>query len=193
MTLIIPPGFRQARFIFTASGTAVRMSANFGFKEGSGFDLTTCAQDFADQWEANLSTITASTCTLDTVAIVGATTSSEKQVLVQGDSTAFDWDTYEAVVVKFSSGLRGAANRGRQYWPGLLPAGSVGIDGTLGAPTVEAFQVPFQTFFANLQSETGQVDEYVILHTSASAPTTAIDFSVSNRVGIQRRRRAKLT
>lgn len=189
MTLVIPAGSVNASMIFSFEGSAVRASCSIAIHPTGDVNLPAICGAVGDAWISNYQPVTASSVTLAAVAAETAENSIEIPVGESGDSTSFDNDTYEALVVKKITALKGRKHRGRMYLPGLLSAGSVLIDGTLGPSTVAALQTPTSAFFADL----GAAGVPELLHSDATDPDAILGLVVSPRVGIQRRRRAKLT
>lgn len=189
MALVIPAGSVNITWIFGFTGSSVRASCAMACHPTGAIDFGAIAVTSAEAWANNLAAISASSITLSVVNVATAENSIDVPVGVSGEGTAFDNDTYESVVLKKITALKGRAHRGRMYMPGLLPAGSVGIDGSLSPDTVSALQGNVDGFF----SDCGQSGPLELLHADEATDSDAIlGLIVSPRVGIQRRRRARL-
>lgn len=88
-------------------------------------------------------------------------------------------------LVQKKTGLVGRQNRGRMYWPFVLPQGEVLRDGTINGVTRSDLQVIATSLFEVLELEGPGM---VILHSGSSDPTTVTELQVAAQTGTQRRR-----
>lgn len=190
MTAIIPVGFGQVSYIFTQTGASKKASVSIGFALDDDSDLAGMANALGAAWTDTLGDITADTVFLETIAVVTDTIFAEIPYGLHGASTSFDCDIYEGLVIKKTSDRRGRSNRGRNYWPGLLSAGNIGPGGLLASGTVTALQTVADAFLAAFLA-VPHVLTMNILHQEAGHgdPAEVSSLVVSNRVGLQRRRR----
>lgn len=98
------------------------------------------------------------------------------------------------VLVRKLTAFGGRANRGRNFWPGMIADGNVDEVGRLDESHQDYLQVRFVDFFAALGSGnggTGALTPAVILHDEESPstdPRLVSAVSVERLIGTQRRR-----
>lgn len=183
---------------FTIPGDCVQVTINWAgsvFRTGHAatvFGLTGNTDDLneiADAVVAALSSTLAVTLN-SAVSIQNVTVVSDARVHVEpvgdaGDRSGALAPPNTCLLIKLTTGLRGRANRGRNYWPGQLNDGDVGDDGTIEASRLADLQATFGDFINQLVTAGWAM---TILHRDGSPASTVTGGEVEPKVATQRRR-----
>lgn len=200
MTLIIPPGFLQASYVFSLVGDAEPIVVTCGHEvdAASGATLAQSADDLFVSFAANILPNMNSQYVLEYVATYGGndgptivTISTEEPEAGSGSAAIVPQNT--AYLIRKRTDLAGRRGRGRMYLPSVAEQ-NVDAVGTVAPSTVTALQASYDDWYDDLTS-TGGSRFYppVVLHRSEGigeepAPTPIVTFQVQTKVATQRRR-----
>lgn len=196
MTLIVPPGFGLAAWIFTASSGTPPFVTTLGVDlDGAGGDFVEAANLLFDAWTASFTAQMDNDLTLDRVNLrvgqdgPGGSVDSDRVPMAMGRSgTSTAWAN--SALVRKSSNELGRRGRGRMFIPGLLNNTEVEQDGTILGTRRTTIQGLLNTFFTEVgDPTTGAGFPPVLLHSTAPAdPTPITGLTLSDVIGIQRGR-----
>jgi hypothetical protein len=194
MGIIVPPGYSNARFVFTCDGVVEPMGFSLGMTSvtvGTPLALAEIArQTFKDLvWGFG-------------DAVSNAYTFREVQVATESEggpviATAFDGDVGNitafnppancCILLTKITALGGRRNRGRTYIPaGWLFENEVDASGRIQPAAAGAMETRMNNWLAALTLEDVQP---VLFHSSApTTPTPIIGYAASTLIGTQRRR-----
>lgn len=196
MTLIVPPGFGLAAWIFTsASGTPPFVTTLGVDLSEAGGDFVGAANDLMQRWITTFNTQQDSDLTLDRVNLrVGQdgpsgsvdSTLAPSGMTRSGTSTAWA----NSILVRKVTNELGRRGRGRMFAPGFLNNTEVEQDGSILATRRTTISGLLSTFFDALATPTTDTAyPPVLLHSAAPAdPTPITDLVLSDLIGIQRGR-----
>jgi hypothetical protein len=192
VSLIVPPGFGQAAFIFnTDSGTGPIVTTLGVEMPEAGGDFVGVANALKTIYTNNFGTLTSNALTLERVSLY---------IGQEGPSGSVDSDTAPTAMsntgvfgpMAMSTILRkvtqnpGRRGRGRMFLPGTAPEANVEEDGSISSAQRSAIQTAADSFFDDLVGDgMGEVaTPPVLLHSSAPAdPSPLTGFAVADLVG----------
>lgn len=197
MTLIIPPGFCNAAFVFSSSvGTAPFVTTLAVDSSDYGGDFVNLANSLKAAYAVFMGPATDSALTLDRVSLAvgtdgpgGSVDSTTAPQAMTRTSTGQAMAV--SVIIRKVTNQIGRRGRGRMFAPGTLSQSEVGEDGSV-AP---ARATDINTRMADLLEFLVEGDTAsppappVLLHSQAPAdPTPIVGFAVADLIGIQRGR-----
>lgn len=196
MSLIIPPGYGSAAFIFTGSvGTPEHVTTLGVDLSGAGGDFVGAANRLMKAYGLTLMGQTYSSLTLTRVTLSvgqdgpGGSVDSDTDAYV-GGKTGSAQAVAMAPVVRKVTGEIGRRGRGRMFPPGMLATSEVDTNGMISAGRRTSLQTAFDDFFTDLKFNDGGVGEPtmqpVLLHSSgpgAGVPSVMTGFAVAPLVG----------
>lgn len=186
MTIVIPAGYCQISINFegpTVSGEAVVTS---GWSLGEEGTLIGLCQLVGVGITDHIMPYMHDAFTLTSVSGITATEVAEFPVAYTGEKSGDLAPPQVSLLTRKVSALRGRANRGRNYWPGLLLDTDIADDGTITNVYVTTLQGAFDAYGAEFAATNYSG---CILHNDALlAPTDITGYIVENRVATQRRR-----
>lgn len=196
MSLIIPPGYGSAAFIFSGSvGTPEHVTTlGLNLSEAGG-DFVTAANRAMNAYGLYIMGQTYSSLTLTRVTLSvgqdgpGGSVDSDTESFT-GGKTGTSQAVAMAPVVRKVTGEIGRRGRGRMFPPGMLATSEVDSNGMISAGRRTSLQTAFDDFYNDLKfgggGGTGPTMEPVLLHSSgpgAGIPTPMTGFAVSSLVG----------
>lgn len=186
MTVNIPPGYAQAAINFdgpTPSGKAVVL---MGYSLGEEGTMAGLASILAAGMEDSIIPILSFNWTITSISVTTDTGYYEEPVQLTGLSNVSTPPPNVTLLVRKTTGLRGRANRGRNYWPGLLTETDVFNTGAIDPTKVESIQTILEGIGEILYTA-GYFG--CILHSNpALDPTPITSIVVESKVATQRRR-----
>lgn len=193
MSLVIPPGFGSAAFVFTGAVGTQPYVTTMGLDLGdAGGDFVGAANRAFDAWEEVLIAETSNALTLDRVTLAvgsdgpGGSVDSSRTPIPGEDSGTYGPTAMSAIGRKVTAEL-GRAGRGRMFLPGFLAENAVDPDGSVVAARRDAITIALDTFVANLQlggTVPGMLLPPVLLHSAGGPAPTPIETMVcSDLVG----------
>lgn len=186
MGVIIPTGYAQVQLNYGSSTFDSGHAQNsFGLQLVDPVDLQTLAESIGEAWTETLLLVTHEAIALSNVVILTDTERYEAGVYQAGNRTGDLAPPQVTTLVKLTTALRGRANQGRMYLPGLLNDGDIYDDGTINPTWVTDLATSFGTFNSMWASEATQT---VILHSTALAPTPVNNAIIESKIATQRRR-----
>lgn len=186
VTITIPPNFAQVSINFagpTPSGKAVVLHGHSLGEEGT---LSGLAGLWATAMEETMAPILNQKWLIESISVTTEDEYYEQSVNYGGESSPATPPPSVTTLVRKVTGLRGRANRGRNYWPGLLTENDVSDEGDINPIKVDDIQDRI-VGIGEVLFTAGYTP--VILHTSpALAPTPVTNIVVEAKVATQRRR-----
>jgi hypothetical protein len=200
MAVVIPSGFAQITYNWKHVDANRRWSTVIGVETG----IQTAAsvgETAINAYVRNLQDVSDASVALESVTVrMGPSTGPAPGITIEIPADLAGITSLQGIaanctlLVRKLTAVGGRANRGRNYWPGLLAESMVGELGEIDPTIRDNFQVIFIDFFADLASGNEAASALipaVILHDEASpatspAPVAAIQ--VDSIVGSQRRR-----
>lgn len=183
MSYVIPAGFSRLTFQYAPAsplGSAVVW--------GLGLESPPSAAILAEIEEWYTSTYQIICCeayTLERIEMRSDTLVEERVVSYKGDTTTPHPPPQVAALVSLTTGLPGRTNRGRIYWPGVVPEASSDANGIIEPTKLAQLQNIWDAFAGFLD---GLSAAPVILHSGSSDPTPVTNGVVRQSVATQRRR-----
>lgn len=188
--LVIPAGYAQCTFSLTLSGRAKPFSFSIGAKLGS--DEQTLAGNLASWFSGSASPDYVQQIGTDyftqQVEVLGNTAIHVVPCVAQGADTHVKLPPGMAAKIKKTTNVRGKANKGYMFWPGILSEGDVDEYGELNAAVIANAESVLAALTTAISTD-GSAP--YILHRALSSVTTPtpINFmSVLTIVRSQRRR-----
>lgn len=191
MSLIIPPGFGSAAFVFTsATGTSPFVTTLGVDLTGVGGDYVSAADFLKQTYATRLSALSSNVLTLDRVTLSigqdGPGGSVDSQTAPQAMTGAGAVGPMAmAVIVRKVTNQFGRAGRGRMFLPGSAYETSVDPDGSVIPAYRTTINTALNLFFGDL-SEDGEFPGTppVLLHgPGGGAPTPITGLVASDLVG----------
>lgn len=192
MSLIIPPGFGNAAFVFTTSAGTGPIVTTCGFDISSyGGDFVSAANDMKGTYAGIFGATTAAELTLDRVTLTvgqdgpGGSVDSDTVPLPMGRSGVQVPVSMSPIARKVTNEL-GRRGRGRMFLPGLLNNSEVTEDGSVVPARRDAIQLLLNDWMDWLMGvDPPGIDlPPVLFHSQAPAdPTPITGFAVSDLVG----------
>lgn len=186
MTLIVPPGFGLAAFVFTgAVGTQPYVTTiGVGLNLGTG-DAVQAANSAMQAYIDNLLPETSNLLTLDRVQLYvgqdGPSGSVDSDLAAAPGTRSGTYPpTSMSAIARKVTGQIGRRGRGRMFLPGVLTEAEVDQDGTVLVARRTSLNTALAGFLEDLDLETSATDGAVLLHSSAPAdpdPITALTTS----------------
>lgn len=181
----IPDGFCQATLqwsspVFDRGVAATVIGLNRGPVENADIPLAVISA-----WEHHLQDELHTEIVLEKVISVTATLRAELAENQAGTRTGDMSPPNVCILERSTTGMRGAANRGRNYWPGFLIDGDVQDTGAITLARIATLQSALFDFHAELADSSISP---VVLHSSVTAPTNITGFLVEGKIATQRRR-----
>lgn len=124
--------------------------------------------------------------TLESVQLITPTEDVELVSGLVGSRSGAASPPTVATLIRKRSTLRGAHNRGRLYWPGLLLDTEVSDSGTITGSVVNDIQNTFDDYFAWIVDK--DVQQFILHNDPAIDPTPISRFVVDSTIASQRRR-----
>lgn len=192
MSLIIPPGYGSAAFIFTSTTGTPPIVTTLGLDLLEvGGDYVAAADKCFAAYEAHLLPETDTSLTLDRVTLsVGPTPGggSVDSTLdpSPGTRSGTGPPVSMAVIVRKVTDTLGRRGRGRFFLPGLLTTTNVDENGIIDSGRREQIRAACGVFLASVAAATEPpgLMKPVLLHSSApSTPNEIVDIAVSSQVG----------
>lgn len=200
MAVLIPDGYAQVTLNWTNVFTSRVYSTVLGVKQD---DATAdeIGETVSTAWSTSLKDPLDASISLSTLTIrVGPSTGPDPGLAIDypvnlpGNEAMSGVPCNSALLVKKLTAFGGRANRGRNYWPGLLAEGNVDEVGNVESSHVSYLQGIFLDFFGKLGSGndvTTSPCPLVILHDETSPTTTprlVVAVQVQPLIATQRRR-----
>nr|CRY95224.1 hypothetical protein [uncultured prokaryote] len=198
MSLVIPPGYGQANFIFTSNeGTepfVTTLGLNLGDAEG---DFVAAANQAFAVWALDLLPLMDSDLVLDRVQLfIGADgpSGSVDSTLPpdNGNRTSEGLPWSLSTIARKNTTDLGRAGRGRMFIPGMVSPGEIGQGGNINNTRRTAIQTGLQAFYDDLVAGDagGPALPPVLFHNpgTATSPTAITGFTVAPLVGWIRKR-----
>lgn len=192
MTLIIPPGFGNAAFIFTgAVGTQPYVTTLGVDLSQYGGDFVGAANALKAAYAVILGPETSSALTLDRVTLTvgddgpGGSVDSSTAPTAMTRSGTYPPTACSAIARKVTNVL-GRRGRGRMFLPGVLSESEIDQDGTVAATRRTSLDAALANFYELLdEGDGGQFPlPPFLFHTQAPAdPTPIVQLTVSDLVG----------
>lgn len=187
MTINIPEGFAQVTLNYRGPTRSGRGATVLGFALLGSATLETCAQAVYGQWEADLKGLTHDSWSLEGVTAVDETTGFVwAPSISNGTRSGAMSPPNVTVLMRKVTMLRGRANSGRAYWPGMTNDDDVGDDGSITTSRVNSIRSDLNSFFDAL--ETLSDCRHCLLHNGDAPPTAITSITVESKVATQRRR-----
>lgn len=198
MAVTIPAGFGQLSFVFTGSfGTAP-------FVTTLGVDLTDVTTGqmaaYLERWEEafvdHLAIALDSDMALSEIRLTIPVTGGLGTVVHVttnggGARSGASAPINVAFILEKVTGQPGRRNRGRMFWPGLIPRDALDLSGMLNDATTNDLASTVETFI-NAGTGTDPLDDPstfpVLLHSGPSAPTPLTDLVGVRKVGTLKQR-----
>lgn len=192
MAPIVPAGFAFARYLLSQTGDPDPQMVTCGHQWDSGATgivayADTLLDTFATVWAPRLH----DSWSITGVEVIGTSAGGSEQAAEVSGATvggqAFDTlPSNCAMLMRKVTILRGRRNRGRCYFPGVLPESAVDEGGLISEAFVDERQGDAQSWFDALVTLNADA---VILHSELpGTPTTVERFEVDARIATQRRR-----
>lgn len=195
----IPNNFSHMSLVFTTEPGHELVTtfgcSNLGGTETAALDA---ANDVHDQWVAQLQAETSNAITLDHVNALyrnaaGTLFSANSDVGAATGTVAGDIENATAAALVYKDTAQaGRRFRGRFFFPGLILASQVNVQGEIDTLRVTALQTAFDAFFDGLvaNGETPHLLHEPSLLSPTPAPTLITAFRVGGHIGIIRGRRS---
>lgn len=200
MAVLIPTGFAEVTLNWTHLDSSKEWATVLGCEQGIETPENV-GETYELAWNSNLMSVTDNTLELTSIDVrVGPSSGAAPGLTVNYPVGAVGTNPMSGapanctVLVKKLTNLGGRANRGRNYWPGMVADGQVDEVGTLDPAVVIGLQSAFVDFFGDVASGNGATTSpcpMVILHDEASPttePTTISAVQVMSIIATQRRR-----
>lgn len=192
MTLVIPPGFGLASFVFTGPvGTQPYVTTLGVDLSAAGGDFVAAANGLKTAYFNVLGPETSSALTLDRVTLAigqdgpGGSVDSDTAPATSTRSGSFPPTALSAIARKVTNQF-GRRGRGRMFLPGVVSENEVDQDGSVVVARRNALNTALTTLFDNLVAGTSTPFPMppVLLHSTAPTdPTPLTGFVVSDTVG----------
>lgn len=192
MSLVIPPGFGNAAFIFTgAVGTQPYVTTLGVDISGAGGDFVGAANSLMLSYQVAFQTETSNALTLDRVNLAigqdgpGGSVDSDLSPIAMSRSGTYGPTAMSAIARKVTNEI-GRRGRGRMFLPGVITESEVDADGSITSARRGTLQTALNLFQTTLAEPAGEDVAYppVLLHSQAPAdPTPLTSFAVSDLVG----------
>lgn len=191
MSLVIPPGYASAAFVFTGSvGTQPYITTLGVDISGFGGNHVQVANILKGHFAGVFKTEMSSALTLDRVTLTvgqdgpGGSVDSDTAPDSFTRSGQFPPTAMSCIVRKVTNEL-GRRGRGRMFVPGIVSENEVGEDGSIVPARQTAINSVLDTFYAGLNEVDPEVAiPPVLFHASApTIPTPITGFAVSDLVG----------
>lgn len=185
MPFVIPGGAMQVTMNFTSPTFATGRAATVFGLTGDTDDLGTVVIAVRDAFFDNLGVTMHEAINLESI-VVNTDARGETAVLNHaGERTGALAPPNVCILYKLVTGFRGAANRGRNYWPGQLNDGDINDDGTIDDARWTDLNATVANFFEAITTAEYSI---VILHRDGSTPTPINGGGLERKVATQRRR-----
>lgn len=115
-------------------------------------DLQTIVEGVRDAWLDNIRAITDTDVTLDEVRWESQNFSGVVPVATAGSASLSGPPMNTSVLISYKAAEKGPRNRGRSYWPGLLPEGSVDERGVVTPATQATILSAMNAFWADVNA-----------------------------------------
>ena len=190
MTLVIPPGYGSAAFIFSSDIGTPPLVTTIGVNlSAAGGDFVGAANSIMATYGAIFSPLTNNALTLDRVTLAvgddgpGGSVDSDAPPIPMTSGATFG-PVAQCVIARKITNTLGRRGRGRMFLPGTISGGNVDENGNLSAGIITSFTNALNGFVSGLQ--TGFAVEYatppVLLHTVAPVTPTPIESMVPSSV-----------
>lgn len=197
MSLVIPPGFGNAAFVFTsASGTAPFVTTLGIDLSAAGGDFVEAANTVMTYYAQNMASVTDNDLTLDHVTLAvgsdgpGGSVDSDLAPIPMTSSGTFGPVAVGVLARKVTNEL-GRRGRGRMFLPGTNLESGTEVDGTLTSGYRTSMQTALDDFYDDLANGSSPLLAYppVLLHSAAPTdPSPITGLAVADLVGIIRGR-----
>lgn len=198
MSVIIPPGYGEAAWVFTSNEGTAPFVCTMGVNlTGAGGAYTTAANDLFAMWATTIllgmdSDLILDRCVL-TVGQDGPSGSVQSSIsAVAGGRSAEGLPWSMSAIARKQSGALGRRGRGRMFIPGLVSPAEIGQGGQIAAPRRIVIDGLLDDFYEALTSEEASNRIYppVLLHSPGgpSTPTPVTALSCAPLVGWVRKR-----
>lgn len=191
MSLVIPPGFGNAAFIFTGSAGTQPFVTTLGVEiESFGGDHVAAANFAKQVYAANMASITSNNLVLDRVTLAigndgpgGSVDSDTAPVPMTASVSA--GVTAMSVIARKVTDQFGRFGRGRMFLPGVNSEAGIEPDGSLTTAYRNQVQTALGNLFAGLGAGSAPNLPPVLLHGPAISipPTPMTGLVVSDTVG----------
>jgi hypothetical protein len=192
VTLIIPPGYGNAAFIFTSTVGTPPLVTTLGIDlSNAGGDFVEVANQLMGVYAGAFGSGTDSSLSLDRVNLAvgqdgpGGSVDSDAEPIAMTGSITGPPVSMAPIARKVTNDI-GRRGRGRMFLPGVLAANSVGEDGVITSAARDSLQARLDAFYESLFTDAGPPTPFppVLLHSQAPAdPTPITGFSISLVVG----------
>lgn len=190
MTLIVPPGFGSAAFVFTSTTGTPPIVTTLGVDLSDvTTDMVGVANSLFSAYVDNLLPETDSALVLDRVNLTvgqdgpGGSVDSTNAPVTGGRSGTGPPVSMAVIVRKVTADL-GRRGRGRMFLPGLLSTTNVDENGIIASGRRTEIITAVGAFLAELAEDVVNPTPPVLLHSSAPAdPTPVVNIAISPLVG----------
>lgn len=197
MSLVIPPGYGNAAFIFTSStGTAPFVTTLGVDLSAAGGDFVGAANTLMTYYAQNLGAITDNDLTLERVSLSvgqdgpGGSVDSDLPPIAMTNNGTFG-PVAIGVLIRKVTNVLGRRGRGRMFLPGTNLESGTEVDGTLTSAYRSTITSAINNFFEELSEGSDPLLAYppVLLHSAAPTdPDPITGLVVADLVGVIRGR-----
>lgn len=188
MTLLIPSGYAEHIVQWSNAENTHLNSVAYGVELTDGSDLTAICTDLNSAWKTELGAGALCDAYVMTQGELRTEVASIVLPINEAGTASSSPAPNVAVLWKKVCAERGRANRGRFYLPaGYVGEGVVDNGGNLPDSEVVVQQSNADALYTAITAVAG-VDNMVVLHSSALAPTAILNLQAESMVATQRRR-----
>lgn len=183
MTYVIPPGFARLTFQYapvSPIGSAIVWGVGVASPPSAAI-----LDDIVDWYSDVFVDVQGDGYVLQRAEMRSDTLVEERIVSIASTASGAFPPPQVAALISLSSGLPGRSNRGRVYWPGMVPESEINAQGQIGNAGQALLSTLFGGFVEILE---GLSAPLVILHSDSSDPTPVTSWTLRDSVATQRRR-----
>lgn len=198
MSIIIPPGYGSASFVFTSNEGTEPFVCTLGVDlTAVGGEYVKAANKLMSTWMDTILEIQDTDVVLDRVSLLVGSDGGSGSVdstlpPLNGDRSIEGAPFAMSAIARKHTGSLGRSGRGRMFLPGTLGSGDTGQGGSVGSTRRAAINTALSEFYAALiTTDTPGSILPVLLHSEGSEltePTLISGFSVAPLVGWIRKR-----
>lgn len=183
MSYAIPIGYSRLTFDYAAVSTqGSKPSWGIGVAASPDLDIVGIAQDwFVDK----LKPLTSTAAILERIQMRNDFEVRENLVSIAGTQVAAQGPPSNAALISLTTGLIGRQNRGRVYWPFVLPESDLDGGGVIAPTKRTALNAAFGELVTDLSAAEAPL---VILHSTELTPTPVTAWTTQELSATQRRR-----